>query len=671
MKKLFILLSPFLITPFIVQAQILNPVHWNFSSQKINDSVYALHFKASIDPGWHIYAQDAGEGPIPTSFKFDTAAGVVLVGKVKGEGNLINKYDNAFGSNLKYYEQAVDFVQQVRLTNIPAANVKGTLEFMVCNDKNCLPPKDIPFTLTIGNVATSAAKAAEAATAAANNAAAVTKNVTAITSAIAADNASNKSLWWIFLACFGGGFIALITPCVFSMIPITVSYFTKQSENRSAGIKNAIVYSLSIIIIYTLLGFLVSKIFGAAALNNLASNIWVNLIFFVIFIVFALSFLGAFDINLPSSWANRTDSKAGLGNLAGIFFMALTLAIVSFSCTGPIIGNLLVLAARGGYAGPLIGMFGFSLAVAIPFSLFAIFPSWLNKLGKAGGWLNAVKVTLGFIELALAFKFLSNVDMAYHWNILSKEVFLAIWIVIFTMTGFYLLGKLKLSHDSDLSHISLPRLFFAIVSFAFVVYLLPGMFGGQLKGIMSGFLPNYSSIVFENNSGTTNTGSQQILPQKYISIFAKATPPGYLAFYDYDEALAAARAEKKPLMIDFTGWSCVNCRKMENAVWTNPEVKKLINQDFILVSLYVDDRTRLPDSQQYISKFDGSKIKTIGEKNADFEEEVFNRNSQPYYVFLDGNQKMLGDKGYAFDDNPQHFIDFLQAVKAAYNKQNP
>lgn len=654
--------------PLFAGAQILDPVKWNFSSQKTGDQEYTLHMKATIEPGWHLYAQDAGDGPIPTTFTFKDNSSAELIGKVEEKGKEIKTFDKVFNSELRFYENEVEFIQKVKIKD--GAVVKGTLEYMVCNDVNCLPPKDIPFSFRLGKVSASPPAAVQPK----DGQKSKTAEVSAATSGLL-DNASGKSLGWIFWACFAGGFIALLTPCVFSVIPITVSFFTKRSGTRAAGIRNAIIYSFSIIVIYTFLGFLITLFFGPSALNQLASNIWANLAFFIIFLLFGLSFLGAFEINLPSSWSTKADTKAGTGNFIGIFFMALTLTIVSFSCTGPIIGNLLVLAAQGGKTGPLMGMFGFSLALAIPFALFAVFPSWLSKIGKAGGWLNSVKVVLGLLELALALKFLSNVDMAYHWGILSKEVFLSIWIVLFALTGFYLLGKIKFHHDSEVKHISITRLLFAIAAFAFTVYLIPGLFGAQLKGLVGGFLPTYSSISHPRAAGeaTANAAYNGIRPEKYVTIFAKSTPENYTAFYDYEEAMAAARKLNKPLMIDFTGWSCVNCRKMESEVWTDPGVQKIINDDFILLQLYVDDKTPLTGDEVYISQFDGSKIKTLGEKNADFEIVHFNRNSQPYYVVLDNNGHMLTNKGYSAQDgyNPQHFIDFLEKAKEAYQKKNP
>ena len=673
-SRIFFLAVLFLL-PLGVFAQILSPVKWQFSAKPVDqaasDSIksYAVHLQATIDPGWHVYAQQAGEGPIPTTISFTDNPDVRLSGDVQEKGKVVEEFDKVFNSELRYFENEVDFVQQVAVTK--STVLKGTIEFMVCNDESCLPPKSVPFALDLQDAAGTAVAVDTAGTESQSHAA--DQAIVQATPRGGADDASGKSLGWIFWACFAGGFIALLTPCVFSVIPITVSFFTKRSETRAAGIKNALLYSLSIVVIYTLLGFLITLFFGASALNRLASNIWANLAFFVIFLLFGLSFLGAFEITLPGSWSTRADAKAGMGTLGGIFFMALTLTIVSFSCTGPIIGNLLVLAAEGGKSGPLVGMFGFSVALAIPFALFAIFPSWLNRIGKSGGWLNAVKVVLGLLELALALKFLSNVDMAYHWGILSKEVFLCVWIVIFALIGLYLLGKLTFPHDSPVQHISVPRLLLAIASFAFMIYLIPGLFGAHLKGLVGGFLPAYSSFNYTGRAsgGTAGTATYgDLRPQKYVDIFAKATPEPYTAFYDYEEAMAAAKKLGKPLMIDFTGWSCVNCRKMESAVWTDSEVQKIINDDFVLLQLYVDDKTKLPEEQRYESTFDQSRINSIGEKNADFEIVRFNRNSQPYYVFLDHQGEMLSDKGYRYDPDPQHFIDFLLAVKKTFDQRN-
>lgn len=648
-------------------AQILNPVTWMFYSKKINDTSFELILHASIDQGWHVYSQQAGEGPIPTTVSFTVPPGMTLSGDVKEQGNEIKKFDKVFNSELRYYKDSVSFVQKI---HGPVSDpVKGTVEFMVCNDQNCLPPKDISFQIRLGTGPTS-------------NLSAISKSNVSLTGSSKpaavisdeSDNASGKSLTWIFFACFAGGLLALVTPCVFSMVPITVSFFTKTAKSRKVAIRNAVIYSLSIVFIYTFLGFLITVLFGASALNQLASNIWANLLFFVIFLLFGLSFLGAFEINLPSSWATRADRHAGLGSYLGIFFMALTLSIVSFSCTGPIIGNLLVLAANGGKQGPLVGMFGFSLALAIPFAVFALFPGLLHQFSKSGSWMNAVKVVLGLLELALALKFLSNVDMSYHWGILSREWFLAIWIVLFILIGLYLLGFVRFTADDRITHVSVGRLIFSVLSLAFSVYLFPGLFGAELKGPVAGFLPNYSSMSFSLGSGSSASGSSPygaIQPEKYTSIFSASTPRGYHAFYDYNEAIRAARQLKKPIMVDFTGWSCVNCRKMEAEVWTDPAVRQEINRDFVLLQLYTDDKTPLPDSLSYDSKILDTRINTLGLRNTDFEAVHFNRNTQPYYVLLDQNGRSLNPRGYAYDPDPSHFLKYLQDGVMEFQKRNP
>jgi len=460
------------------------------------------------------------------------------------------------------------------------------------------------------------------------------------------------------------------------MIPITVSFFTKRSRTRAEGRRNAITYAASIVIIFTVIGFGVTLIFGPAALNNLATNWIANLVFFGLFIAFGLSFLGAFEIGLPGSWSSVSDARAGMGSFSGIFFMALTLVIVSFSCTGPIIGNLLVLAARGSYYGPLVGMFGFSLALALPFALFAFFPSKLNVLGKAGGWLNAVKVTLGFLELALALKFLSNADLARGWRLLDREVFLCLWIVIFLLLGVYLLGKLKFRHDDELPkndfgqpHLSVLRLLFAILSLAFCVYLVPGLWGAPLKGV-SAFLPPMGTQDFNISGGVGDgsAGAGVLKPEKYVSQM-KIYEPGVVTrfglrtYFDYNEALAAARALHKPLMLDFTGINCVNCRKMEGQVWSDPTVMQILKNDFVIASLYVDAQNiDLPVAEQYFSKDLGRRVETLGDRNADLQVSRFGANTQPYYFFVDGNEHKLADEGYGYDPDIARFVAHLRKV---------
>lgn len=483
-----------------------------------------------------------------------------------------------------------------------------------------------------------------------------------------------QSLWAIFLAGLLGGFAALIMPCIFPMLPLTVSYFTKSAQSRSSAISKALIYGLSIIVIYVAFGLVITVIFGADALNDLATNGVFNFIFFLLLVVFAISFFGAFEITLPSSWANKMDEQSDKGGWIGLFFMAATLALVSFSCTGPIIGTLLVQAATSGaLLGPAVGMFGFSLALAIPFALFAMFPSWLSSLPKSGGWLNSVKVVLGFLELALALKFLSNVDLAYHWEWFDREVFLVLWIVIFGLMGMYLLGKLKFSHDSPVEYLSIPRLFLAIIVLAFTVYMVPGLWGAPLKSI-SAFLPPLQTQDFDlytpslsanNRSSNTSTQNNNEAPHKYANLFK--APLGLNAFFDYDEALAFAKKNHKPLMIDFTGHACVNCRKMEASVWTDKTVYNLISNDFVLLQLYVDDKTDLQPNEQMVAP-QGKKIKTIGNKWSELQASRFKANSQPFYVLLNDEGNLLVPPQGA-DYNAASYGRYLQSGLTAFGKQ--
>ena len=482
------------------------------------------------------------------------------------------------------------------------------------------------------------------------------------------NTSSKPSLWAIFLAGFVGGLLALIMPCIFPMLPLTVSYFTKKAGTRRKAISHAAIYGLSIIVIYVALGMIITLAFGSDALNELASNGIFNFLFFLLLVVFAVSFLGAFEINLPSSWVNKIDAQSDKGGLVGLFFMAFALALVSFSCTGPIIGTLLVqAAAMGELMGPAIGMLGFSLALAIPFTLFASFPSLLKTLPKSGGWLNSVKVTLGFIELALAFKFLSNVDLAYHWEFLDREVFLVLWIVIFAMMGFYLLGKLKFSHDSDLPYITIPRLFLSIITLAFTIYMIPGLWGAPLKAI-SAWLPPQTTQDFDLYTNTLSSPEikQDTVKKKYAGLFK--APHNLDAFFDYEQGLAYAKQQNKPVLIDFTGHSCVNCRKMEASVWSEIEVLNRLKKDYVLISLYVDDKTDLPESEQYISKFSGKKIKTIGNKWSDFQASTFQTNSQPYYVLVNNEGSVLVPP-QAFNLDVKNYVNFLDSGLTAYQNK--
>ncbi|WP_293900556.1 protein-disulfide reductase DsbD family protein [Sphingobacterium sp. UBA5670] len=474
--------------------------------------------------------------------------------------------------------------------------------------------------------------------------------------------AGKKSLWSIFIAGLVGGFAALLMPCIFPMLPLTVSYFTKQAGSRASGISKALLYGLFIIVIYVALGMIITIAFGSDALNALSTNGIFNFLFFLLLVVFAASFFGAFEITLPSSFVNKMDAKSDKGGLVGLFFMAFSLSLVSFSCTGPIIGTLLVEAAsKGERLGPAVGMLGFSIALAIPFGLFAMFPSMLKSLPKSGGWLNSVKVVLGFLELALALKFLSNVDLAYHWNWLDREVFLSLWIAIFSMMGLYLIGKIKFSHDSELKFLSVPRTILAIIVFSFVVYMVPGLWGAPLKSI-SAFLPPSATQDFDLSAGIaaapTHTDGKV---KKYAEIFhERGTPKGFDPYYDYEEALAASKEQNKPVLIDFTGWNCVNCRKMEANVWTDPAVAKLLKEEFIMAELFVDDKTELPANEQFVSKYSGKKIKTIGNKNSDFQASAFDSNSQPLYVIVDASGAVLVPKTGA-NYNVSEYTSFLQS----------
>lgn len=668
--------------------QILKPVKWSFSINRINDCEAELLFKAKIDKGFHVYSQflENDNGPVATTFNFDKSNDFVQVGKVI-EGKPLEEYDPNFEMKLKFFANEATFKQKIKISNLKSFLVKGYLNFMVCDDTKCLPPEDVDFEFKIATapgISCEGIKIIKSENDVKDSAEVLVQNIDSsqVDSAaiVLASNTNtpqdivkedkeekteNKGAWAIFVAGFLGGLLALLTPCVFPMIPLTVSFFTKSSGNRRKGLMNAFIYGLSIILIYVTLGMVITLSLGPDALNAMASNAIVNLAFFIIFVVFATSFLGAFEITLPSSWVNKADTASEKGGLLGIFFMAFTLSLVSFSCTGPIIGTLLVQAAVGGNViNPTIGMIGFSSALALPFGLFAAFPGWLNSLPKSGGWLNSVKVVLGLLELALALKFLSNVDLAYHWGILTREVFIALWIVIFSLLGFYLLGKLKFSHDSETKYISIPKVMFSIIVFGFVVYLIPGMFGAPLK-IISGFPPP----TFYNEGWSLGNGSASEVGGKIIpGTDPDHCPHNLNCFHDYDMALAYAREIKKPLMVDFTGWSCVNCRKMEDNVWVDPRVLERLKNDYVLVSLYVDDKTSLPESEKRVSKTTGNKIKSIGNKWSDMQTERFGTNSQPYYVLLDAQEKML-NKPTGYDPNIDKFIAFLDEGKKAYSKK--
>jgi thiol:disulfide interchange protein len=616
MKKIFILF--FTLLSVITSAQIFTPVSWNFSQKQVSDHEIELQFKATIDDGWYLYSQFIGDdGPVPTEFTFTTEGGYSLVGTPK-EGEPIEEFDPNFDMILKYFKNEAIFTQIVQVSSSEDFNLEGNVYFMVCDEAQCLPPEEVEFSFEIKGV--DGGVIVED-----------TKNTS--------DEKEGKSMWALFFIAFISGFAALLTPCVFPMIPMTVSFFTKQSKTKAQGIANAIIYGLSIIAIYVALGVGVSSVFGADALNNMATNVYFNIGFFILLIVFAASFLGAFEIQLPSSWTNKSVEAEGKGGLIGIFFMAFTLALVSFSCTGPIVGTLLVEAASGGYMGPIIGMLGFSLAIALPFALFAAFPGWLNSLPQSGGWLNSVKVTLGFLEIALAFKFLSNADLVMQTHWLERELFIAIWIMIFGLLTMYLLGFLKFAHDSDLKYVSVGRLSAAILTGTLTLYMIPGMWGAPLK-IINAFPPpmQYSESPYGvGNSQGGNAISAHEEDGQHLG------PQGILVFHDYDMGMAYAKKINKPVVLDFTGHACVNCRKMEEQVWSAAHVKNTLANDVVLISLYVDERIDLPKEQQYETTMAGKtkKVKTTGDKWMVLQANSYGTNSQPYYVFLNHDEENL------------------------------
>ena len=639
-----ILFSVFLLTTaLLASSQIVEPVKWNFSQNKISDNEFELVFTATIEEGWHMYSTDLPEGgPIKTSFYFENVENAELVGEPTPNKEVVEEFDNSFQMNLRWFEEEVSFTQKVKVTG--TGTVAGYVEFMSCDDETCTPPMEAEFSfeLTGGAQQTAAAETT--------------------------DDSSNRNYWSIFFLAFLGGFAALLTPCVFPMIPMTVSFFTKQSKTKAKGIRNGIWYGISIILIYVILGTVVTAVFGAESLNSLSTNPWFNLFFALLLFVFAFSFMGAFEIVLPSSWVNAVDKKADKGGLLGIFFMAFALALVSFSCTGPIVGALIVEAARSGGLAPVVGMLGFSLALAIPFALFAAFPGWLNSLPKSGGWLNSVKVVLGFLEFAFAFKFLSIADMVLDLHILEREVYIAIWIAIFMGLALYLWGKIKLPHDSPTTNLPVSRFVLGTMVFAFVIYMIPGLWGAPVK-LISGFPPpvDYAEsplgVGRTQPAGAVATGHSTGTMASGMHI----GPHGIPLFDDYDKALAHARETGKPLLIDFTGKGCTNCRKMEDNVWVKQEVKNKFLEDYVVVSLYVDLKTKLPEEEQYVSETTGRKVRSVGNKWTDFQISRFHRNTQPYYVVLDENENQIGE-GYSYDPDPDDFIEWLNEGLTKFKK---
>ena len=684
MKRVFsTLLMSFMF--LAVQAQIHTPVKWKIKLEDSGKPEKEIVFTAVADKGWHLYDMNlpAG-GPVSTSITYETMKGAELVGKVVSSVAPTSVYDELFAMNLRWYSGTVTFTQKIKVTDAKAFKLAGELEFMACNDETCLPPERVEFSFNRKNITMTDAGvvAGESDDQAAADSLSLAQGTDSLSVSADGENAGqlvnptkiaealsdNVDLWtpvidelkafgespldgtdssllFIFLAGFAGGFIALLTPCVWPMIPMTVSFFLKRTKNKKKAIKDAVMYGVSIIVIYLALGLLITGIFGASALNDLSTNAVFNLLFFALLVLFAVSFFGAFEMVLPSSWTNKLDAKAdSTSGILSIFFMAFTLALVSFSCTGPIIGTLLVQAASmGSIVAPAVGMFGFAFALAIPFSVFAIFPNMLQSMPKSGGWLNSVKVVLGFLELALALKFFSVADLAYGWRILDRETFLVLWIVIFVMLGFYLLGKIRFSHDSELKYVSVPRLFMAIISLAFAVYMVPGLWGAPLKSISA------------------------FAPPLYTQDFNLYEDEVHAQFDDYEAGMAYAKKNNKPVMIDFSGYGCVNCRKMEASVWTNPGVKQIIENDYVLITLFVDDKTKLPEVIEIEEHGKTRKLKTVGDKWSYLQRSKFGANAQPFYVLLDNNGKPLSHS-YAYDEDVNKYIQFLQGGLKNYKK---
>ena len=676
MKKL---LFPFVLLLFAVavQAQIQDPVKFNSELKILAADEAEVVFTAAIDKGWHVYSTDLGDGgPISATFNVEKISGAEVVGKLKPVGKEISTFDKLFEMKVRYFENTAQFVQKLKLTG-GAYQIEGYLEYGACNDENCLPPTQVPFKFsgTAEGAAKEAAAAAAETKAEEQPAKQETVSGTAPVAAIGgADGpteikvADKVDLWkpviselnslgettsqedmswiYIFITGFAGGLLALFTPCVWPIIPMTVSFFLKRSKDKKKGIRDAWTYGASIVVIYVTLGLAITLIFGASALNALSTNAVFNILFCLMLVVFAASFFGAFEITLPSKWSTAVDSKAeATSGLLSIFLMAFTLSLVSFSCTGPIIGFLLVqVSTTGSVVAPAIGMLGFAIALALPFTLFALFPSWLKSMPKSGGWMNIIKVTLGFLELAFALKFLSVADLAYGWRILDRETFLALWIVLFALLGFYLLGKIKFPHDDDDSKVSVPRFFMALASLAFAVYMVPGLWGAPLKAV-SAFAPPMQTQDFNlyNNE-----------------VHAK--------FDDYDLGMEYARQHGKPVMLDFTGYGCVNCRKMELAVWTNPKVSDIINNDYVLITLYVDNKTPLPSPVKIVENGTERTLRTVGDKWSYLQRVKFGANAQPFYVLIDNEGKPL-NKSYSYDEDIPKYIEFLQTGLENYKKE--
>lgn len=653
-----------------------DPTKWTYSLIDKGGGEIELVANATIQEGWYLYDTDIPDGgPYPTSLSIDKIEGAVAVGDFKAaDSELISGFDAVFKMNIGSYKGKAKFVQRFKVTDKSKFILEGDVRAQSCNDSECTPPLPVDFAFKASDLPSTVIASSsslgdvnivkEDVPLETEDFQMAPLNMSGGTSQVESDelwtpvidelrefgmkgSITGLSLWWVLIAGFAGGIIALLTPCVWPLIPMTVSFFLKRNKaNRKKAISDAVLYGVSIIVIYVLLGLTITGIFGASALNDLSTSAVFNLIFFGLLVFFAISFFGAFDLVLPASWTNKMDAKAdATTGMLSIFFMAFTLALVSFSCTGPIIGTLLVeTATTGSIIAPAIGMFGFALALAIPFSFFAIFPSWLEGMPKSGGWLNSVKVVLGFLELALALKFLSVADLAYGWGILDRETFLALWIVIFTLLGIYLLGKLRMPHDSESKHVSVPGLFLSIISLSFAVYMVPGLWGAPLKAI-SAFAPPMYTQDFNLYDGAVHAKS-----------------------LDYEAGMAYAKQVNKPVLIDFSGYGCVNCRKMEASVWTDPRVKNLLDNEYVLITLMVDDKTRLPEIIEVNESGRKTKLKTIGDKWSYLQRHKFGANAQPYYIALDTDGKPISPS-YAFDEDVDKYIQFLEGGLQNFNKK--
>lgn len=676
MKKKFLLSCLLIIMAWLPSfAQIQEPVKFKTELKTISDTEAQIVFTGNIDAGWHVYSTDLPSGgPISATFNVEKIQGAELMGKLTPQGKEIENFDKVFEMKLRYFENTATFVQKFKITDA-SYQIEGYLEYGACNDENCLPPTEVPFSFSgkgnaaTATVATSETKAETVNQPAAENSVAETTAIDSAATVALSDNETSVQDYWtpvikelnsygettsqqdrswiyIFFAGFISGLLALFTPCVWPIIPMTVSFFLKRSKDKKKGIRDAWTYGASIVVIYVALGLAITLIFGASALNALSTNAVFNILFCLMLIIFAASFFGAFELTLPSKWSNAVDSKAEqTSGLLSIFLMAFTLSLVSFSCTGPIIGFLLVeVSTTGSVIAPAIGMLGFAIALALPFTLFAMFPSWLKSMPKSGGWMNVIKVTLGFLELAFALKFLSVADLAYGWRILDRETFLALWIVIFGLLGFYLLGKIKFPHDDDDNTTSVPRFFMALISLAFAVYMVPGLWGAPLKAV-SAFAPPMTTQDFNlyNNE-----------------VHAK--------FDDYDAGMEYAKRNGKPVMLDFTGYGCVNCRKMEAAVWTDPKVSKLMTDDYVLITLYVDNKEPLPEHIKVMENGKERTLRTVGDKWSYLQRSKFGANAQPFYVLIDNEGKPL-NKSYSYDEDIDKYVDFLQTGLDNYKKE--